>query len=112
MEQYLQSLLRMRDLQATLFAPGHGPLVRATSEKVKELIDHRTTRDRQIIDLVEKGYETDRQIRRALYPEIQKGLQRAARGQVRSHLARLVGKGDVKVEEDEAAKVWKVALTR
>jgi len=110
MTQYLASLVRMDELQSTLFAPGHGPVVTATREKIKELLDHRAVRERQIIDLIERGYETDRQLRRALYPEIQKGLRRAARGQVQAHLARLVGQGDVEVTEE--GKVWRVALTR
>ena len=110
MEQYLQSLLRMRELQSKLMAPGHGPVVTATGDKVDELVDHRRTRDRQIIDLIDRGYITDRQLFRGLYPEIQKGLRRAARGQIRSHLARLAGQGDVTVEEDE--REWTVALTR
>lgn len=110
MEAYLQSLLRMRELQASIFAPGHGPVVRATADKVKELLDHRAERDRQIVALVERGYETDNQIRRALYPEIQPGLRRAARGQIRAHLARLTGQGHVSV--DDSAATWKVALTR
>jgi len=110
MEQYLQSLLRMQELQSTLMAPGHGPAVRATDAKVQELIDHRKERDRQIIELIDRGYDSDRQIRRAIYPEIQKGLRRAASGQIRSHLARLVGQGDVTVDEGE--REWKVALTR
>ncbi|HJM74404.1 MAG TPA: MBL fold metallo-hydrolase [Dehalococcoidia bacterium] len=110
MEQYLQSLLRMRELQSTLMAPGHGPVVHATDAKVQELIDHRHGRDRQIIELIEHGYDSDREIRRSIYPEIQQGLLRAARGQIRSHLARLVGQGDVTVEEGE--REWKVALTR
>ncbi len=112
MQLYLDSLLRMRDLQAKLFAPGHGPVVTATDAKVQELIDHRGTRDRQIIGLIEKGYLTDRQIRRGLYPEIQKGLRRAAAGQVRAHLARMVGQGIVTVEEDDANRLWRVALTK
>lgn len=112
MQAYLDSLLRMRHLEATLFAPGHGPVVRATAAKIKELVDHRAVRDRQIIDLIDRGYEYDRQIRRALYPEIQKGLRRAARGQIRAHLARLVGQGMVQVEEVEGGKTWRVALTR
>ncbi len=112
MQAYLDSLVRMRELQATLFAPGHGPVVRATDDKIQELIDHRATRDRQIIDLIDRGYDNDRQIRRALYPELQKGLRRAAAGQVRSHLARLVGQGIVTVEEIDGGKRWKVALTK
>ena len=110
MEQYLQSLVRMRKLQASLFAPGHGQTVTATDDKIRELLDHRAFRERQILDLIERGYATDGQIRRGLYPEIQKGLRRAARGQVRSHLARLVGQGLVQVSERE--KHWDVAFTR
>ncbi|RLT39920.1 MAG: MBL fold metallo-hydrolase [Chloroflexi bacterium] len=112
MKQYLDSLLRMRELQATLFAPGHGPTVTATDAKVQELLDHRATRDRQIIDLIDKGYATDRQIRRALYPEIQKGLRRAAGGQIRSHLAKMVGQGIAVVTQEDDGKVWRVALTK
>lgn len=112
MQAYLDSLVRMRELEASLFAPGHGPVVRATDAKIQELLDHRAVRDRQIADLVEKGYATDRQIRRALYPEIQKGLRRAASGQVRSHIAKMVGQGVMRVEEQEGGKVWKVALTK
>ena len=112
MKQYLDSLLRMREPQATLFAPGHGPTVTATDAKVQELLDHRATRDRQIIDLIDKGYATDRQIRRALYPEIQKGLRRAAGGQIRSHLAKMVGQGIAVVTQEDDGKVWRVALTK
>ena len=43
MEQYLQSLLRMRELQSKLMAPGHGPAITATDDKVGELLDHRHT---------------------------------------------------------------------
>lgn len=112
MQAYLDSLLRMRELQSKLFAPGHGPVVSATDAKIQELIDHRATRDRQIIDLIDHGYTTDRQIRRALYPEIQKGLRRAAAGQVRAHLARMVGQGIVRVDEAEEGKTWNVVLTK
>jgi len=110
MEQYLQSLLRMDELNATLFAPGHGPVVTATHDKIRELIDHRATRDKQIIALIERGYTSDRQIRRALYPELQKELRRAAGGQIRSHLARMVGQGVVSVTE--RGKEWEIALTK
>ncbi len=112
MRQYLDSLLRMRELQASLFAPGHGPTVTATDAKVQELLDHRATRDRQIIDLIDRGYTTDNQIRRALYPEIQKGLRRSAGGQVRSHLAKMVGQGIATVTQEDDGKVWRVALTK
>jgi len=62
-------------LQATLFRPATDPVVTHRLEG-PELIDHRGVRDQQIIALIEKGYTTDRQIRNALYPEIQPGLRR------------------------------------
>ena len=84
----------------------------ATAAKVQELLDHRDVRDRQIIDIIDKGYDTDQQIRRALYPEIQKGLRRAAHGQVRSHIAKMVGQGIMQVDEIDDGKTWKVSLTK
>ena len=112
MGDYIESLKRMRELEAKLFAPGHGPAVTATAAKVQELLDHREVRDRQIIDIIDKGYDTDQQIRRALYPEIQKGLRRAAHGQVRSHIAKMVGQGIMQVDEIDDGKTWKVSLTK
>ena len=87
-------------------------MVTATAAKVQELLDHREIRDRQIIDIIEKGYDTDQRIRRALYPEIQKGLRRAAHGQVRSHVAKMVGQGIMEVDESEDGSVWTVRLTK
>lgn len=101
MGQYLASLERIGGLGASLFAPGHGPVVRDPAAKVRELIDHRLGRDRQILDLIDRGYTSDRQIRRGLYPEIQRGLRRAARNQVRAHLARLGDRGTLHVEPGE-----------
>lgn len=106
MGQYLESLERIGSLGASLLAPGHGPAVRDAAAKVRELIDHRHRRDRQILDLIDRGYQSDRQIRRALYPEIQKGLRRAARNQVRAHLARLRDVGTLEVEAGERG--WEV----
>ena len=110
MGQYLASLERIGELGASLFAPGHGPVVREPAAKVRELIDHRLGRDRQILDLVDRGYASDRQIRRGLYPEIQSGLRRAARNQVRSHLARLAERGTLDVEQGE--REWRVERAR
>ncbi len=106
MGQYLESLERIGSLGASLLAPGHGPVVRDPTAKVRELLDHRHGRDRQILDLIDRGYSSDRQIRRALYPEIQSGLRRAARGQVRAHLARLGEVGTLRVEPGE--REWRV----
>ena len=106
MGQYLASLERIGELGASLFAPGHGPVVREPAAKVRELIDHRLGRDRQILDLIDRGYRSDRQIRRGLYPEIQRGLRRAARNQVRAHLARLDELGTLHVEQGE--REWRV----
>lgn len=106
MGQYLASLERIGTLGASLLAPGHGPVVRQPADKVRELIDHRLRRDRQILELVDRGYRSDRQIRRGLYPEIQSGLRRAARNQVRSHLARLGDLGTLRIQPGE--REWKV----
>ncbi len=109
MGQYLASLERIGELGASIFAPGHGPIVRETDAKVRELIEHRLGRDRQILDLIDRGYHSDRQIRRGLYPEIQHGLRRAAHNQVRAHLVRLADLGTLRIEQGK--QEWHVERT-
>jgi len=82
MEQYSRACSACASCRR-LCSPGPRTGRTATASKVQELIDHRGVRTKQIIALIEKGYTTDRQIRNALYPEIQPGLRRAAGGQLR-----------------------------
>jgi ribonuclease/clavin/mitogillin len=100
MAQYLDSLRRMKALDAALICPGHGPIVREPSRKIQELIDHRRERDEQVLALIGRGKERLSELMREIYPELSPHLVRMARGQILSHLYKLQREGRVEMREE------------
>lgn len=49
MVAYMRTLARLLSLQATVIAPGHGPLVYNPDAKIREYITHRLMREREIV---------------------------------------------------------------
>ncbi len=98
MAQYIESLRKMQSLDATLLAPGHGPLVREPQRKIQELIEHRRQREEQIIGLVAAGRDSVKSLLKAIYPELDKRLMMMATGQVLSHLHKLQAEGKLRLE--------------
>ncbi|MDZ7728184.1 MAG: MBL fold metallo-hydrolase [Dehalococcoidia bacterium] len=86
--QTLQRLLELPNLQ--VICPGHGPLIHDPRERIQSYIDHRSNRERQILDVLERrGAVTSWDIMLELYPDIDTRLRRAADNNVRSHLQKL-----------------------
>jgi glyoxylase-like metal-dependent hydrolase (beta-lactamase superfamily II) len=98
MGEYIRSLRKMQSLDATLLAPGHGPLVREPNRKIQELIDHRQQREDQIVGLIGGGRDSVKSLVKAIYPELDKRLMSMATGQVISHLHKLQSDGKLKLE--------------
>ncbi len=100
MAQYLDSLRRMKALDAALICPGHGPIVRQPNRKIQELIDHRRERDEQVLLLISQGKDRLSALVREVYPELSPHLERMARGQILSHLYKLQQEGKVVMREE------------
>jgi glyoxylase-like metal-dependent hydrolase (beta-lactamase superfamily II) len=100
MAQYLDSLRRMKALDAALICPGHGPIVRQANRKIQELIDHRRERDEQVLLLIGRGKDRLSALVREIYPELSPHLERMARGQILSHLYKLQREGKVVMREE------------
>jgi glyoxylase-like metal-dependent hydrolase (beta-lactamase superfamily II) len=100
MAQYLDSLRRMKALDAALICPGHGPIVRQANRKIQELIDHRRERDEQVLLLISQGKDRLSALVREIYPELSPHLERMARGQILSHLYKLQREGKVVMREE------------
>ncbi|HEY8490338.1 MAG TPA: MBL fold metallo-hydrolase [Dehalococcoidia bacterium] len=102
MAQYLRSLEKVLAYPGVdRLCPGHGPVVENPQQKVRELIQHRLDRERQILALVRRGKDTVTALRRALYPELDKRLYRMAEGQVLAHLRKLEAEGTVTLHQEE-----------
>jgi glyoxylase-like metal-dependent hydrolase (beta-lactamase superfamily II) len=96
MTEYIASLRKLQSLDIGLLLPGHGPTIDAPQQKVAELIDHRLMRERQVLELVQKGVETPGALRKAIYPALDRRLYPFAKGQMLSHLAKLREEGLVR----------------
>lgn len=86
---YLDTLQRLLELDPERIYPGHGPAISAPAEKLREYIDHRLERERQIIDAIAHGATTVEQMVERIYTDTPRYLHPAAGQSVRSHLKKL-----------------------
>lgn len=96
---YMQSLEKLLTLpNLRLICPGHGPVIGEPKTYIEDYIRHRNERERQIVGLLSDGrVMTSWEIMESLYGDINPRLRRAADGNVRSHLQKLVKEGRIMV---------------
>jgi glyoxylase-like metal-dependent hydrolase (beta-lactamase superfamily II) len=92
---YIESLHKLLDYDLDLICPGHGPVIAQPHRKIRELIQHRTARERQVLDLLKDGNRTIEDLFEAIYPALDRRLHDMARGQVLAHLVKLEREGKV-----------------
>jgi glyoxylase-like metal-dependent hydrolase (beta-lactamase superfamily II) len=96
MTDYLKSLERLLEFDISLVLPGHGPLVGKPEAKIKEYIEHRMMREKQVLDALRKGRNTIGDITEMIYVGVSPALQRVAEFSVQAHLEKLMREGQVK----------------
>jgi glyoxylase-like metal-dependent hydrolase (beta-lactamase superfamily II) len=96
---YLDSLRRVRDLNAARLLPGHGPIVDNPARIIDEYLHHRLERERQVLDALQRGSTTSEEIVARIYEDLPGELVAAAVESVRAHLMKLRNEGRV-IEHD------------
>ncbi len=86
LRDYLASLERLAALSPLRIYPGHGPVIERPVELIREYIEHRLMRDRQIADCLADGITDVDDIVRRIYPSLDLALHPAARATVEAHL--------------------------
>ena len=86
LRQYLQSLQRLAALEPARIYPGHGPIIDRPVDLIREYIEHRMLRDRQVRDCLARGLVTVDAIADRIYPGLAPALRGAAEETVRAHL--------------------------
>ena len=97
MKQYLDALHHLLSFRARLICPGHGPIVKDPETKIRELIQHRMDREEQVLSCLRRGLRTVDAMVQDIYPELEKRLLQAAKGQVTAHLNKLESEDRVRV---------------
>ena len=87
---YLASLRRLQGLDVERIYPAHGPVIENAPAKIREYIDHRLERERQILAALADGLDTIPAMVARIYAEVPKALHPVAAQSVESHLKKLV----------------------
>ncbi|HET7217048.1 MAG TPA: MBL fold metallo-hydrolase [Vicinamibacterales bacterium] len=95
MAKYLQSLRRVDALQPPKLFPAHGPIVDNPAVILAEYLEHRFSRERQILDLLRSASSTPEEIVARVYEGLPAALAPAAADSVLAHLIKLRGEGRV-----------------
>ena len=101
MTQYIESLKKLLKYDVRLIYPGHGPPIHEPERKIKELIEHRRERERQVLYCLRHGRKTVARLVTEIYPELDQRLLELARRQVLAHLRKLVKENRVAVSGEE-----------
>lgn len=86
---YLASLQRLLDLGPARLLPAHGPEIADPEAVLREYIDHRMMRERQVVAALKAGCDTVPRIAEYIYDGLDPALMTAAHENVRAHLEKL-----------------------
>jgi glyoxylase-like metal-dependent hydrolase (beta-lactamase superfamily II) len=98
MTAYMRSLERLLELTINLILPGHGPMVGKAEAKIREYIEHRLMREKQVLDALRKGRQTIGAITEMIYVDVSVPLKNIAEFSVQAHLDKLINEARVKRE--------------
>jgi len=75
--------------------PGHGPVIHDPYGKIREYVDHRLLREREVLDSLRGGRNTIPAIAARIYADLPAPLQSVGRLSIEAHLIKLVREGRV-----------------
>lgn len=99
MRRYMASLQKLIDRSETRYWPTHAGPIEQPQDFVRQLLEHRHGRERQIVDCLKAGPSTIPAMVETMYTDVPQMLHRAAARSVLSHLIHMSEDGRVKVAE-------------
>jgi ribonuclease/clavin/mitogillin len=110
LSHYLHSLERLLAEAPAAIYPAHGPRIEDGATKLREYIDHRLAREREILDALGRGRERIRDIVALVYAEYPEALHAPAQHSVCSHLIKLEREARVlRTGDDPLRARWTLA---
>jgi glyoxylase-like metal-dependent hydrolase (beta-lactamase superfamily II) len=92
---YLASLERVLALAPVTLLPAHGPVIDRPADLLRESIEHRHARERQVLDAVRAGLAGVDEVVSRVYPTLAAALVPLARESVLAHLIKLEREGKI-----------------
>ena len=87
--KYMDSLRRILRLDVATIYPAHGPVIENAKALIKEYIEHRLERERQILATMGEGKRTIPEMVKVIYAAVPEALHGYAGQSVHSHLKKL-----------------------
>jgi glyoxylase-like metal-dependent hydrolase (beta-lactamase superfamily II) len=105
MAAYMESLQKLYDRNDRVYYPAHGPTVENPRQLVRGMIGHRRMRERQILELLERGPQQVPAMVAEMYKGLDPRLNGAAGRSVLAHLVDLQRQGRVDIRQE----LWTLA---
>jgi hydroxyacylglutathione hydrolase len=86
---YMRSLRRLLELDVQRIYPAHGPVIEDGPGRIREFIEHRLMRERQILAALADGLVTIPAMVKRIYADVPEKLHAMAAQSVESHLRKL-----------------------
>jgi glyoxylase-like metal-dependent hydrolase (beta-lactamase superfamily II) len=100
MKDYIESLIRCRDLDCDAVAPGHGDLIRDPARAIDWIITHRLEREGRVIAAVsEHPNLTSHELVPRVYTDVNPNLYQLAERSLLAHLEKLAADGKAVVKQ-------------
>lgn len=96
---YLNSLRKVRDLDADLLYPGHGPVIEDPASLIDEYIEHRLDREGRLIEALQAGERSRDALLDLVWDDVPPQLRPAAGLAMQAHLEKLLDEGVAGAEE-------------
>lgn len=90
---YMDSLRLVRDRKPTLICPGHGPWITDPATKIDEYIEHRESRERDLIERLGEGERSRMALLAQVWSDVPELLRPAAAVVMEAHLQKLENEG-------------------
>jgi glyoxylase-like metal-dependent hydrolase (beta-lactamase superfamily II) len=90
---YMESLERVRELDADLLCPGHGPWITDPATKIDEYVAHRREREAKLVAALEGGERSREGLLDAAWDDVPEPLRGAAAVAMQAHLEKLESEG-------------------
>jgi len=106
---YMQSLERLLAEAPHEIHPAHGPRIREGVAKIREYLEHRLARERQVLEALRCGDRDPLSMVKRIYVGYPESLHAAAAQSVTSHLKKLEREGRVHSEPGaQGGRIWKL----
>jgi len=112
LSKYLTSLTRMLERHPRTIYPGHGPVVLDAQAKLREYLEHRAERERQILEgIADRARTVDALVER-IYADYPADVRELAARSVSAHLAKLETEGRIAPKGRGDARTWSIEEPR